>query len=101
MLVWVVQHLRQYTLYYTLHLLSKAYPLCYLLEKPTSIKSIAKWQVQLVEYDIQFVPCMLVKGQALANCLAEFPIDDWNLINSELLDDGIMQVESESDNEPC
>jgi hypothetical protein len=54
-LVWVMQRLRQYTLYYTIHLYSKMDPVRYLLEKPTWTKNIAKWQVQLSEYDIQFI----------------------------------------------
>ncbi|PKI67593.1 hypothetical protein CRG98_012016 [Punica granatum] len=52
-LVWVMQRLRQYTLYHTIRLLSKADPLRYLLDSPSSMRNIAKWRCQLTEYDIE------------------------------------------------
>ncbi|PKI40889.1 hypothetical protein CRG98_038730 [Punica granatum] len=62
-LVWVMQKLRQYTLYHTIDLLLKAYPLKYLLGSPSSMRNIAKWRCQLTEYNIEYVPCTSVKGQ--------------------------------------
>ncbi|PKI55768.1 hypothetical protein CRG98_023836, partial [Punica granatum] len=52
-LVWVMQRLRQYTLYHTIRLLSKADPLKYLLDSPSSRRNLAKWRCQLTEYDIE------------------------------------------------
>ncbi|PKI64536.1 hypothetical protein CRG98_015099 [Punica granatum] len=43
-LVWVMQRLRQYTLYHTIRLLSKVDPLKYLLDSPSSTRNIAKWR---------------------------------------------------------
>ncbi|PKI60724.1 hypothetical protein CRG98_018885 [Punica granatum] len=54
-LVWVKQRLRQYTLYHTIRLLSKADPLRYLLDSPSSMRNIAKWRNQLTEYDIEYM----------------------------------------------
>ncbi|PKI64325.1 hypothetical protein CRG98_015290, partial [Punica granatum] len=54
-LVWVMQRLRQYTLYHTIRLLSKADPLKCLLDSPSSMRNIAKWRCQLTEYDIEYV----------------------------------------------
>ncbi|PKI48924.1 hypothetical protein CRG98_030700 [Punica granatum] len=43
-LVWVMQRLRKYMLYHTIRLLSKADPLKYLLDSPSSMKNISKWR---------------------------------------------------------
>ncbi|PKI36456.1 hypothetical protein CRG98_043153, partial [Punica granatum] len=92
-----VRRLRQYTLYHTIRLLSKADPLKYLLGSPSSMRSIAKWRCQLTEYDIEYVPRTSVKGQAIADHLAEFPIEDDTPINSDFPDEGILQVDEEED----
>ncbi|XP_031392283.1 uncharacterized protein LOC116204334, partial [Punica granatum] len=96
-LVWVMQRLRQYTLYHTIRLLSKADPLKYLLGSPSSMRNIAKWRCQLTEYDIEYVPRTSVKGQAIADHLAEFPIEDDTPINSDFPDEGILRVDEEED----
>ncbi|PKI61324.1 hypothetical protein CRG98_018279 [Punica granatum] len=98
-LVWVMQRLRQYTLYHTIRLLSKADPLRYLLDSPSSVRNIAKWRCQLTEYDIEYVPRTSIKGQAIADHLAEFPIDDDTPINTDFPDEGILQID-EAKEEP-
>ncbi|PKI60028.1 hypothetical protein CRG98_019578 [Punica granatum] len=87
----VMQRLRQYTLYHTVCLLSKMDPLKYLLGSPSSMRNIAKWCCQLMEYDIEYVSRTSVKGQAIADHLAEFPIDDDTPIDSDFPDEGILQ----------
>ncbi|PKI39112.1 hypothetical protein CRG98_040498 [Punica granatum] len=96
-LVWVMQRLRQYTLYHTIRLLLKADPLRYLLDSPSSMRNIAKWRRQLTEYDIEYVPRTSVKGQAIADHLAEFPTDDDTPINTDFPDEGILQVDEEKE----
>ncbi|XP_031393257.1 uncharacterized protein LOC116204989 [Punica granatum] len=96
-LVWVMQRLRQYRLYHTIRLLSKADPLRYLLDSPSSMRNIAKWRCQLMEYDIEYVSRTSVKGQAIADHLAEFPINDDTPINADFPDEGILQVDEEKD----
>ncbi|PKI41455.1 hypothetical protein CRG98_038154 [Punica granatum] len=49
----------------------------------------------LTEYDIEYVPRTSVKGQAIADHLAEFPIEDDTPINSDFPDEGILQMDSE------
>ncbi|PKI32885.1 hypothetical protein CRG98_046727 [Punica granatum] len=92
-LVWVMQRFRQYTLYQTVRLLSRIDPLKYLLGNPSSMRNIAKRRCQLTEYDIEYVLRTSVKGQAIADHLAEFPIDDDTPINSDFSDEGILQAE--------
>ncbi|PKI37053.1 hypothetical protein CRG98_042557, partial [Punica granatum] len=96
-LVWVMQRLPQYTLYHTLRLLSKTDPLKYVFSSPSSMRNIAKWHCQLTEYDIEYVSHTSVKGQVIADHLAEFPIDDDTLINSNFPNEGILQVSDEEE----
>ncbi|PKI67552.1 hypothetical protein CRG98_012136 [Punica granatum] len=96
-LVWVMQRLRQYTLYHTVRLLSKTDPLKYLLGSPSSMRNIAKWRCQLTEYDIEYVSRTSVKGQAIADHLAEFPIVDDTPINVDFSDEGILQMNDEEE----
>ncbi|XP_031374120.1 uncharacterized protein LOC116188789 [Punica granatum] len=96
-LILYLTRLRQYTLYHTIRLLSKADPLRYLLDSPSSMRNIAKWRCQLTEYDIEYVPRTSVKGQAIADHLAEFPIDDYTPINTDFPDEGILQVDEEKE----
>ncbi|PKI71911.1 hypothetical protein CRG98_007679 [Punica granatum] len=67
-LVWVMQMLQQYTPYHTIRLLSKADPLKFLLD---------------------------IRG--VADHLAEHPIEDDTSIDSDFLDEGILQMEEEED----
>ncbi|PKI59190.1 hypothetical protein CRG98_020419 [Punica granatum] len=96
-LVWVMQRLRQYTLYHTVRFLSKADPLKYLLDSPSSTRNLAKWRCQLTEYDIEYVSRVSVKWQAIADHLAEFPIEDHTPINPDFPDEGILQVDDEGE----
>ncbi|PKI34044.1 hypothetical protein CRG98_045564, partial [Punica granatum] len=91
-LVWVMQRLRQYTLYHTVCMLSKTDPLKYLLDSPSSMRNLAKWHCQLTEYDIKYVSRTSFKGQAIANHLAEFLIDDDTPINFDFPDEEILQA---------
>ncbi|PKI66789.1 hypothetical protein CRG98_012795 [Punica granatum] len=55
----------------------------------------SKWRCQLTEYDIEYVSRTSVKGQAIANHLAKFPVDDDPPINSDFPDEEILQVNDE------
>ncbi|XP_031405683.1 uncharacterized protein LOC116214414 [Punica granatum] len=59
------------------------------------MRNIAKWHCQLMEYDIEYVPRTSIKGQAIADHLAEFPIDNDTPINTNFPDEGILQVDEE------
>ncbi|PKI66962.1 hypothetical protein CRG98_012627 [Punica granatum] len=85
-----VERLRQYMLYHTI-------PLKYLLDSPSSMRNIAKWHCKLTEYDIEYVSRTSVKGQAIADHLAEFPIKDNTPINPDFPDERILQVEGEEE----
>ncbi|PKI61318.1 hypothetical protein CRG98_018309 [Punica granatum] len=87
----------------TIHTLSydsltvKGGPPKYLLDSPSSMWNIAKWRCQLTEYDIEYVSRTSVKGQPIADHLAEFPIEDSTPINPDFPDEGILQVDGEEE----
>ncbi|XP_070016941.1 uncharacterized protein [Nicotiana sylvestris] len=75
-LTWVTQKLRHYLLSYTIYLITRLDPLKYIFQKPMPTGRLAKWQILLTEFDIVYVTCTVMKPQALANHLAQNPIDD-------------------------
>ncbi|KAL5551303.1 hypothetical protein UlMin_001479 [Ulmus minor] len=48
------------------------FPLKQAFQKPEASGRLAKWSIQLGEFDIQFKPRIAIKGQALADFIAEF-----------------------------
>ena len=42
------------------------------LQKPEAFGCLAKWYIELGEFDIQFKPLTAIKGQALADFIIEF-----------------------------
>ncbi|XP_027083542.1 uncharacterized protein [Coffea arabica] len=75
-LAWAAQKLRHYLLSHITYLISRSDPLKYLLEKPMLTGRLAKWQMILSEFDIVFTSQKAVKGQVIADHLAENPNDD-------------------------
>ena len=70
-LAWITQRLRQYLLYHTTWLVSKLDPIKYIFEKPFLSGRIARWQILLSEYDIQYLSQKPIKGSAITEFLAE------------------------------
>ncbi|PKI78482.1 hypothetical protein CRG98_001122, partial [Punica granatum] len=56
------------------------------------MRNIEKCRCQLTEYDIEYVSRTSVKGQAIADHLVEFSIDDDIPIDSDFPDEGILQT---------
>jgi hypothetical protein len=52
-------------------------PIEYIFEKPTLTGRIARWQMLLSEYDIEYRPQKAIKGSILADHLAHQPIEDY------------------------
>ena len=75
-LTWVAQKLRHYLCAYTTFLISRMDPLKYIFQKPMPTGRLAKWQILLCEFDIVYVTQKAIKGQALADHLAENPVDE-------------------------
>ncbi|XP_024024279.1 uncharacterized protein LOC112092414 [Morus notabilis] len=63
--------LRHYFQSHTKRVLTN-HPLTQALQKPETSGQLLKWLVELSQFDIKYVPRTAIKGQALANFLAEF-----------------------------
>ncbi|XP_060170576.1 uncharacterized protein LOC132601513 [Lycium barbarum] len=95
-LTWVAQKLKHYLSSYTTHLISRMDPLKYIFQKPMSSGRLTKWQILLTEFDIVYVTRTAIKAQALADHLAENPVDDeYEPLNTYFPDEEINSVEEE------
>ncbi|KAG9453411.1 hypothetical protein H6P81_006315 [Aristolochia fimbriata] len=92
-LIFAVQKLRHYLLAHSTNLISRADPLKYIMSRPILSGRLAKWALLLSEFEINFVPQRAIKGQALANFLADHPVPaEWEL-TEEFPDKQIFLVE--------
>ncbi|KAG9450338.1 hypothetical protein H6P81_010303 [Aristolochia fimbriata] len=92
-LIFAIQKLRHYLLAHSTNLISRADPLKYIMSRPILSGRLAKWALLLSEFEISFVPQHPIKGQALANFLADHPVPaEWELIE-EFPDEKIFLVE--------
>jgi hypothetical protein len=73
-------------------------PLKYIFDKPALSGRVARWSMLLTEYDIVFVPAKAVKGQAIADHLAEQPSGKSEPTNFDFPDESIMTVEEKTKN---
>ena len=77
-LFFAIDKLEHYIQAYTIRLIAKADPIKYVLSRPVVLGRIARWVVLLQQYDLAYVPQKVVKGQALADFLANHPVpSDW------------------------
>jgi len=76
--MFAVQKLRHYMQAHKVRVISKADPIKYVLSRPVLSGRLAKWAIILELYDLVYVPQKAVKGQALADFLADHP-DEWEL----------------------
>ncbi|XP_074277586.1 uncharacterized protein LOC141601220 [Silene latifolia] len=79
-LVFAIQKLRHYMQAYTIHVVSKAEPIKYILSRPVLSGRLAKWAVLLKQYDLVFVSQKAVKGQTIADFFADHPVPaEWEI----------------------
>ena len=77
-------------------------PIKYIFEKPSLLGRIARWQVLLSEYDIQYVSQKAIKRSAILEFLADRTEDEYEPMKFEFPDEDLMaifQVEDESTKE--
>ncbi|XP_020412323.1 uncharacterized protein LOC109947171 [Prunus persica] len=88
-LVFAIQKLRHYMQAFTVHLIARADPVRYIMSKPVLTGRLAKWALLLNQYEIIYTPAKAVKGQAVADFLADHPIPaDWE-ISDDLPDEQV------------
>ncbi|CAL8163112.1 unnamed protein product [Prunus armeniaca] len=84
-LVYAAQRLRHYFLAHKLHLIVKSDPVRYLLTRPVLSGRLARWLLQLSEFDITCTTPKAIKGQAVIDMLALFPEVKKSTISKEVL----------------
>ncbi|WJX23763.1 hypothetical protein P8452_12952 [Trifolium repens] len=99
-LAWAAKRLRQYMINHTTWLISKMDPSKYIFEKPALTGRIARWQMLLSEYDIEYRTQKEIKGSILADHLAHQPIDDYQSIKFDFPDEEIMYLKMKDCDEP-
>ena len=92
-LVWMCQKLRHYLLASEVKILSKLNPLKYILEQPFLSGRVAKWQVLLMQYDLEYVSQQSIKGQAIADQLADFPMAEEVKAEDDFPDEQICNIQ--------
>ncbi|XP_015162526.1 uncharacterized protein [Solanum tuberosum] len=92
-LVFLIQKMKHYFQAHVVHLISRENPIKFVMSKPLLSDRLARWYFQFQQFEIVYIPQKAVKGQALADFLADHPIlDDWELTN-DLLDEDAMSIE--------
>ncbi|XP_058775307.1 uncharacterized protein LOC131649565 [Vicia villosa] len=91
-LAWASKRLRQYMLNHSTWLISRMDPLKYVFEKQALTGRIARWQMLLSEYDIQYVTQKAIKGSVLAEHLAHQPLEEYQSMKFDFPDEDIMLV---------
>ena len=74
-LVVAIRKLRPYFQLHTILVHTKA-PLWQILQNPECLGRLAKWSIELSEFDIQYKPRTAIKGQAVVDFILEFTNSD-------------------------
>ncbi|KAK4409608.1 hypothetical protein Sango_0033800 [Sesamum angolense] len=92
-LIFSIQKLKHYFQSHSIHLVSKANPLKYVMAKPVLSDRLARWYIQLQQFEITYVPQKAIKGQVLVDFLADHPMPaEWEL-SDDLPDEDVLVIE--------
>lgn len=80
---------------HTTLLISKMDPIKYIFEKPALTGRVARWQMILTEYDIQYTTQKAIKSSVIADYLAHQPVEDYTPMKFEFPDEDVLVVEKE------
>ena len=94
-LAWSAHRLRHYMLNFTTMLITRMDPLKYIFEKPSLTGRIARWQMLLAEFDIIYVTQESIKGQVIADQLAENPVPDVEFMQTYFPDEAVLFASEE------
>jgi len=74
-LVFAVQKMRHYLMGQHIEVISRVNPLRLLMASPSSLNSrLPKCVILLSQYEMQFMPQKVIKGQTVTNFLADHPV---------------------------
>ena len=99
-LAWAAKRLCQYMLNHTTWLISKMDPIKYIFEKPALTRRIARWQMLLLEYDIEYRSQKAIKDSILADHLAHQPIEDYQSVQYDFPDEESLYLKMKDYDEP-
>ena len=85
---------------HTTLLISKMDPIKYIFEKPALSGRIARWQMILTKYDIQYTTQKTIKGSVLADHLAHQAVEDYQSVRFDFPDEDIMTLDNIKANGP-
>ncbi|GAA0165537.1 hypothetical protein LIER_20918 [Lithospermum erythrorhizon] len=92
-LIFTIQKLKHYFQAHTVNLISKANPIKYVMSKPVLSDRLARWYLQLQQFEIVYAPQKAIKGQVLVDFLANHPLPaEWELCD-EIPDEDVLNVE--------
>ncbi|XP_050897521.1 uncharacterized protein LOC127104378 [Lathyrus oleraceus] len=91
-LAWAAKRLRQYMLTHVILLISKMDPIKYIFEKSAINDKVAQWKMALTKYNIQHVTQKAMKRSVTSDYLAQQPLEDYQSMRFELLDEDIMLI---------
>ncbi|KAI5350543.1 hypothetical protein L3X38_003434 [Prunus dulcis] len=84
-LVYAAHRLRHYFLAHKLQLIVRSDPVGYLLTRLVLSRCLARWLLQLSEFDITCITSKAIKGQAVIDMLALFPEVEESMLSKEVL----------------
>ncbi|XP_075074752.1 uncharacterized protein LOC142162312 [Nicotiana tabacum] len=92
-LLYAIKKLRHYFKVYTIKLISRADPVKFVMTRPVISGRLARWSILFSQNEITYTPQQAVKGQALANFLADHPLPaEWEL-SDEFPDEDVLFIE--------
>ena len=68
-------------------------PIKYIFDKPSLTGRLARWQMLLSEYDIQYVTQKAIKGSILADHLAHQPLEEYQSMKFDFPDEDVMNLD--------
>ncbi|XP_031124370.1 uncharacterized protein LOC116027084 [Ipomoea triloba] len=92
-LVFAIKKLKHYFEAHIIQLVSKANPVKFVMAKVVLSDRLARWYLLFQQFEIVYVPQKSLKGQALADFLADHPIPaEWEL-SDDLPDEDVLIIE--------
>src|SRR5256885_4462525 len=93
--VWPIKKFQHYFKSYKVTIVSKMDPMQYLYRTPILAEKLSRWLILMSEFDIEFATRKTVKGRAVAEFLAENPMDDTEEWDLSFPDEHLMAIERE------
>ena len=85
--------MKHYFQAHVVRLISRANPIKFVMSKPVLSDRLARWYLQFQQFVIVYIPQKSVKGQALADFLADHPIPNDRELTDEFPDEDAMLIE--------